>query len=139
MKKENFKYLYSFKYNNKEYIYLISKNYPFYFLEYNSTTNNFYYPDINIFKELYRKFYSNDTLLSFDIKSNLKKIKETLCNMNIEITPMIRTTSGLLSIILALSMCGCNEINSDNQSNNESIESIERQDKSEEIYNYFKN
>mgnify|MGYP003291274079 CR=1 FL=1 len=40
MKKESFKYLYSFKYNNKEYIYLISKNCPFYFLEYNYTTNN---------------------------------------------------------------------------------------------------
>ena len=47
MNKEKFKYLYSFKYNNKEYIYLISKNYPFYFLEYNLFKDNFDYPDIN--------------------------------------------------------------------------------------------
>ena len=37
MKKEKFKYLYSFRYNDKQYIYLVSKNYPFYFLEYNSS------------------------------------------------------------------------------------------------------
>lgn len=138
MKKESFKYLYSFKYNNKEYIYLISKNYPFYFLEYNSATNNFDYPDINIFKELYSKFYSNDTLLSFDIKSDLKKIKETLCNINFDIAPLIRTTSGLLSIVLVLSMCGCNQINNNNINNTESVAIVETQDKSQEIYNYFK-
>ena len=55
MNKEKFKYLYSFKYNNKEYIYLISKNYPFYFLEYNSNTDNFNYPDIDTFKEIISK------------------------------------------------------------------------------------
>lgn len=138
MKKENFKYLYSFKYNNKDYIYLISKNYPFYFLEYSYTKNNFDYPDINTFKELYSKFYSNDTLLSFDIKSNLKRIKETLHNINIDITPLIRTTSGLLSITLVLSMCGCNQINNNNTSNTENVAIAEIQDKSQEIYNYFK-
>lgn len=138
MKKESFKYLYSFKYKNKDYIYLISKNYPFYFLEYNSTKNNFDYPDINTFKELYSKFYSNDTLLSFDIKGDLKKIKETLCNINIDITPLIRTTSGFLSIVLVLSMCGCNQTNNNNTSNTESVAIVETQDKSQEIYNYFK-
>ena len=135
MKKESFKYLYSFKYNNKEYIYLISKNYPFYFLEYNSVTNNFDYPNIDTFKQLYSKFYSSDNTLYF----NIKKIKETLHNKNINITPLIRTTSGLLSIALALSMCGCtqtNEIN--NTSNIESSVIVKTQDKSQEIYNYFK-
>ena len=139
MKKENFKYLYSFKYNNKEYIYLISKNYPFYFLEYNSATNNFDYPDVDTFKELYSKFYSNDNTLYFNIVNDLKKIKKTLFNINIDIIPLIRTTSGLLSIALVLSMCGCvqtNDIN--NTSNIESPSNVEVQDKNQEIYNYFK-
>ena len=71
MKKEKFKYLYSFKYNNKEYIFLISKNYPFYFLEYCKETDSFDYPDIDTFKELYNKFYSNDHILSFDLKEEI--------------------------------------------------------------------
>ena len=69
--KETFEYLYSFKYNNKDYIYLISKNHPFYFMEYNSSTNKLEYPDINTFQELYTKFYSNENIVSFDIKSEL--------------------------------------------------------------------
>ena len=139
MKRENFKYLYSFKYNNKEYIYLISKNYPFYFLEYNSDTNNFDYPDIDTFKELYSKFYSNDNILYFNIINDLKRIKKTLLNINIDITPLIRTTSGLLSLVLVLSMCGCTQTNDiNNTSNIENLEVIEVQDKNQEIYNYFK-
>ncbi len=139
MKKERFKYLYSFKYNNKEYIYLTSKNYPFYFLEYNSNTNNFDYPDINTFKELYSKFYSNETILSFDIKEDLRKIKEKLSNINIDITPLIRTTSGLLSIVLVLSMCGCKQTDDLNTTNNtESSAIVQVQDKYQEIYDYFK-
>ena len=139
MKKERFKYLYSFKYNNKDYIYLTSKNYPFYFLEYNSATNNFDYPDIDTFKELYSKFYSNETVLSFDIKEDLKRIKEKLSNINIDITPLIRTTSGLLSIVLVLSMCGCQQTDDLNTTNNtESSAIVEIQDKYQEIYDYFK-
>ena len=45
MKKENFRYLYSFKYKNKEYVYLTSKNCPFYFVEYDSRINSFNYQD----------------------------------------------------------------------------------------------
>lgn len=135
MKKEIFRYLYSFKYHDKEYVYLISKNYPLYFLEYNFITNSFDYPDINTFKELYSKFYSNDNLLFFDIKKSLKKLKETIYNIDIDIIPLIRTTSGFISIVLALTMCGCTQINN----NNEKISIVNEQDKSEEIYNYFKN
>lgn len=139
MKKERFKYLYSFKYNNKDYIYLTSKNYPFYFLEYNCATNNFDYPDIDTFKELYSKFHSNETVLSFDIKEDLKKVKEKLSNINIDITPLIRTTSGLLSIVLVLSMCGCQQTDDLNTTNNtESSAIVEIQDKYQEIYDYFK-
>ena len=68
MKKESFKYLYSFKYHNKDYIYLISKNYPFYFLEYNYLSDSFAYPDINTFKELYNKFYNDNNYLLYDKK-----------------------------------------------------------------------
>jgi len=140
MKKENFKYLYSFKYNDKEYIYLISKNYPFYFLEYNSISDNFDYPDIDTFKQLYSKFYSNGNMLYFNIKKDLKKIKEALLNKTINITPLIRTASGLISIALALSMCGCTQTNDiNNTSNIESSAIVETQGKSQEIYNYFKN
>ena len=137
MKKENFKYLYSFKYNNKEYIYLISKNYPFYFLEYDSSLKKFDYPDINTFKTLYNRFYSNDNKECFDLIPNLKKIKKKLYNQNINIVPLIRTTSGLLLIVLVLSMCGCTQI--DNINNIESSSIVEIQDKNQEIYNYFKN
>ena len=139
MKKESFKYLYSFKYNNKEYIYLISKNYPFYFLEYNAVTNNFKYPDIDIFKELYDKFYSNNNILCFNMMNDLKKIKRALFNTNINIAPLIRTASGLVSIAVALSMCGCNQIeDKNNVSKTESTVIVETQDKNQEIYNYFK-
>ena len=46
MSKEHFKYLYSFKYKDKNYIYLTSKNYPFYFIEYNKEADNFDFPNI---------------------------------------------------------------------------------------------
>ena len=139
MKKEKFRYLYSFKYNNKEYIYLISKNYPFYFLEYNSNTNKFDYPDINTFKELYNKFYSNDKLLCFNT-FNLNKIKNALCNININTTPLIKTTNGLLTIVLVLTLCGCVQTNViDNTSNSTNSEISEVQNKNQELYNYFKN
>lgn len=72
MNNETLKYLYSFKYNNKEYIYLVSKNYPFYFLEYEQTTKTFEYPDLETFKDLHNKFYSNDKSLALDMKSELK-------------------------------------------------------------------
>lgn len=140
MKKENFKYLYSFKYDNKEYVYLISKNYPFYFLKYNSATNNFDYPDIDVFKELYSKFYSNGNTLYFNIIDDLSKIKKALLSVNIDIQPLIRTTSGLLSIVLVLSMCGCAQTDDiiNKPSNVESSATVEVQDKKQEIYNYFK-
>ena len=139
MKKEKFKYLYSFKYNNKDYIYLISKNFPFYFLEYHSDTNKYDYPDIDTFKELYNKFYSNNGKLHFNIKNDLVKIKKALLNINIDITPLIKTTSGLLSLALVLSMCGCMQTGDINSTNNDTnIENIETQDKKQEIYNYFK-
>ena len=79
MKKELFKYLYSFNYYNKEYIYLFSKNYPFYFLEYNEITLAFDYPDINTFKDIYNLFYSNEQTLTFDLKSELKRIISVYC------------------------------------------------------------
>ena len=82
MTKEKFKYLYSFKYDNKDYIYLFSRNYPFYFLEYNFNTNNFEYPDIDTFKDLYNKFYSNDKLY---FKYDLKKIKQVLLDLNFDV------------------------------------------------------
>lgn len=139
MKKEKFKYLYSFKYNNKDYIYLVARNYPFYFLEYDSKKNNFDYPDINTFTELYRKFYSNNGI-NFSVKDELKRIRETLYNINFDITPLVRTTSGLLSVIIALSFTGCKQTDGMNDVNStEPTSIVEMQDKSNEIYNYFKN
>lgn len=140
MKKEIFKYLYSFKYNNREYIYLISKNYPFYILEYNLTTKNFEYPEFTTFKELYTKFYSLDNIFSFDIKEKLKQIKETLKDINIEATPFIRTASGLISLAIALSMCGCQQVDNSTSSigSTESSSLVAKKDPKEDIYNYFK-
>lgn len=139
MKQESFKYLYSFNYNNKSYIYLISKNCPFYFLEYNQSIKGFDYPDINTFKELHSKFYSNVHIASFDMKSELRKLKEKICNMNIEITPLVRTTSGLLSLAMVLSMCACSQTSDINDTQNSETSSlVETQDKNQEIYNYFK-
>lgn len=139
MKKEIFKYLYSFNYNNKEYIYLYSKNHPFYFLEYNKTTLAFDYPDINTFKDLHNKFYFEARILTFDLKGELKRLKEKICKMEIEATPFIRTTSGLISIALALSMCGCTQTEEFNNSTTTEPSSIvQTHDKDQEIYNYFK-
>ena len=67
MKKEEFNYLYSFKYKGKDYVFLTSKNYPFYFLEYNFKTKNFDYPDIETFKDLFNKFHSTNNILAFNL------------------------------------------------------------------------
>ena len=139
MRKEQFNYLYSFKYKNKDYIYLISKNYPFYFVEYNHTTNNFDYPSIGVFKELYHKFNSNQSRLLFDLNKELKRIKATLSNITIELPPFVRTTSGLLSIVMVLSMCGCTETTDINSTTaSESTTLVETKNKEQEIYDYFK-
>ena len=136
MKKEKFKYLYSFKYKNKEYIYLISKNYPFYFLEYNTDKNIFDFPDISTFKNIYNKFYLNNNLLSFNYSNNFKKIKSKLLNKEFNITPLIKTTSGFISLVLALTLCGCTQTN--NVENNKPTNASQTQNKEQEIYNYFK-
>lgn len=136
MKKEIFKYLYSFKYKNKEYIYLISKNYPFYFLEYDADKNIFEFPDINTFKNVYNKFYSNNNLLAYNYSNNLKEIKTKLLNKEFNITPLIKTVSGFLSLTLALSLCGCTQTK--DIENNIPTTIVETQDKEQEIYNYFK-
>lgn len=138
--KENFKYLYSFKYKDKEYIHLTSKNCPFYFLEYNSKTKNFDYPDIDTFKELYNKFYSNDQLLQFNIIDKIKQIKAKLHNRTFDMTPLVRTTSGLVSLAIALSMCGCTQVDKKpTGSTTEPTSIVETQDSdAKEIYEYFK-
>lgn len=138
MKKEKFKYLYSFKYKNKKYIYLVSKNCPFYFLEYIPEKNNFDYPNIETFKELYNKFYSDNNVLSFDLKFELLKLKEKLTSMTIELPPFIRTASGLISIAMVLSMCGCSQTNEMLEITEPTSSIVETQDKSKEIYEYFK-
>lgn len=136
MKKEKFKYLYSFKYKNKEYIYLISKNYPFYFLEYNTDKNRFDFPDINTFKNIYNKFYLNNNLLAFNYSSNLKELRNKLLNKEFNIMSLIKTTSGFISLVLALSLCGCTQTKE--IENNVSTTIVETQNKEQEIYNYFK-
>ena len=138
MKKENFEYLYSFKYKEKDYIYLTNKNYPFYFLGYNHQTKTFDYPDFNTFKELYRKFSFSNKPLSYDVKNELKKIKEKLKEIHIELPPLVRTTSGLLALAIALSMCGCSQINNENETTIESSSIVSTSDKNKDIYNYFK-
>ena len=143
MKKINFKYLYSLKYDDKDCIYLTSKEYPFYFLEYDIYSESFDFPDINTFSSLYNKFYSNDKLLFSDKVSNLKKIKQLLYNLDINIVPLIRTTSGLLSLATVLSMCGCHQveyvdnISSDNDTSVVDVLEDEKSSKEEDIYNYF--
>ena len=137
MKKENFRYLYSFKYKNKEYVYLTSKNCPFYFVEYDSRINSFNYPDIKTFKELYNKFYSNENIQCFDLLENFKKLKKRIFDINFEITPLIRTTTGLVSIAIALSMCGCTQTKDINVES-EPTSIVQEQDKDQEISEYFK-
>lgn len=110
MKKEDFNYLYSFKYKGKDYIYLTSENCPFYFLEYDFSTKKFDYPDIDIFKELYKKFYLSDDILAFDKDNKLKKIIKSLSEIKISIKPLVKTASGLIALTIALSMCGCAQV-----------------------------
>lgn len=139
MNKELFNYLYSFKYKEKEYIYLINKQYPFYFLEYNPSTNNFEYPDIDTYKDLYNKFYSNEQLLPFNMIEEIKTLKTRLHNKSFNLVPLIRTTSGLLTLVMALSLCGCKQTNKVNQTpNTESSSIVATQDVDQEIKNYFK-
>ena len=137
MSKEHFKYLYSFKYKDKNYIYLTSKNYPFYFIEYNKEADNFDFPNIEIFKELYNKFYSNENILSFDLKVNFQKIKERLSNKDFYLTPLVRTTSGLVSLSLALTMCGCQKTE-ENHPTGETSTIVSEQNEYQELYDYFK-
>lgn len=139
MKQENFKYLYSFKYNNKEYIYLASKNYPFYFLEYNSSTKNFDHPDIETFKELHNKFYSNNELLEFNIIDEIKIVKSKLHNRVFTMTPLVKTTSGLVALAIALSLCGCTQTADRVETPTESTAIVETQDEdAKAIKEYFK-
>lgn len=137
MSKEHFKYLYSFKYKDKNYIYLTSKNYPFYFIEYNKETDSFDFPNIEIFKELYIKFYSNENILSFDLKVNFQKIKERLSNKDFYLTPLVRTTSGLVSLALVLTMCGCQKTE-ENHPTEETSTIVSEQNEYQELYDYFK-
>lgn len=139
MSKEHFKYLYSFKYNNKDYIYLISKNYPLYFLEYNTKTNEIEYPDIDTFKEIYTLFDLGNQKLQFNIIEELKKIKSKLFNKSFNVTPMVKTTSGLVSIAIALSLCGCQQTPPLTSSPvTEPPAVVETTPKDKEIYDYFK-
>ena len=139
MKKEPFKYLYSFKYKGKEYIYLVSKNYPFYFIEYDSSKNNFDHPDIDTFKELYNKFYSNEHILEFNLREDLKQLKEKLHNKTLNLKPLVKTTSGLIALSLVLTMCGCTQTGKLPESTKESasIETTLDED-AKEIQEYFK-
>lgn len=137
--KESFEYLYSFVYKNKNYIYLVSKDYPFYFMEYNESTNKFDYPDIDTFKELFNKFYSNDNKLSFDIRKELVKIKQRLSKHSLDVTPLVKTTSGLVALSLIISLCGCTQTKEiEKPINTESTEIVETYDKESEIREYFK-
>lgn len=139
MKKEIFHYLYSFKYKDKEYIYLSSSKYPFYFLEYNKITNSFDYPDYQTFQELFNKYYFDKCLIAYEEKSPLNKLKEKLYNLKFEINPLIRTTSGLLSLIMVISMCSCNQAkNTPDNNNTESSMVAELPSEIDEIMTYFK-
>ena len=138
MSKEKFKYLYSFKYKDRNYIYLISKNYPFYFVEYNKETDSLDFPNIEVFKELYTKFYSNENKLSFDLKVNFEKIKERLSDKDFYLTPLVRTTSTLVSLALALTMCGCQKTEEIPQSSDTPSSIVAEQDEYQELYEYFK-
>ena len=72
-------------------------------------------------------------------KETMKKIKEKLAAISINITPLVRTTSGLLSLVIALSMCGCRQTdNSNNMSTIQSSSVVEEVDGIKKIYDYFK-
>ena len=134
MRKESFQYLYSFRYQNHDYIYLFSKNYPFYFLEYRDSTHGFYYPDFGTFKELFFKFYSQDSCLRYQHK----KLHKAISNLRFNISPFVKATSGLLSLALALSICGCHQTeNTHSNSEDTSISITTDYDKEQEIKQYF--
>ena len=137
MKKETFNYLYSFKYHNTDYVYLISKNYPFYFLEYDYTNDSFSYPDLDTFKELYYKFCKDNEQLFFDVKSSVRRIKKIICEKNITFTPLVKAASGLISLGIALSMCGCIQTSYPEKHNQESSLVSELSIKEQGIHNYF--
>lgn len=138
MKKESFHYLYSFRYKNSDYIYLFSKNYPFYFLKYNDSTKGFYYPDLDTFKDLYSIFYSHDSYLCY-IQNPYKIIHKAISNLSINVHPFVRATSGLLSLALVLSMCGCHQTeNTQPTTTDTSISIASGVDKELEILQYFK-
>ena len=137
MKKEDFEYLYSFRYKNKDYVYLTSKSYPFYFLEYNHSTKKFEYPNIEDFTELYKKFYSYDGVLSFDKDNISKKLRGLLSEIKMNIKPLVKTTTGLIALSVALSMCGCMQVpKTDNIQEPTAI--VESQSpRGDEIHKYF--
>ncbi len=142
MSKISFQYLYSFKYHDKEYIFLTAKNYPFYFLGYDNINDSFIYPEFDIFKELYSKFYLPNHIVLFN-KKELKQLHQILFEKNISIVPLIKTTSGLISLAMALSMCGCQktdnipDISSSDSSIVESSLTEESRDKEQQIKEYF--
>ena len=139
MKKEEFNYLYSFKYKGKDYVFLTSKNYPFYFLEYNFKTKNFDYPDIETFKDLFNKFHSTNNILAFNKEEGFKKLRGALSKAKLKIKPLVKaSTGGLLALSLALSMCGCIQIpRHGDPSQTTSIVSMEESTRQNEIQDYF--
>lgn len=138
MNKEIFNYLYSFKYKNNNYIFITSKNYPFYFLEYDLNKNTFSYPKIEIFKDLFEKYNSNEIKLFNDIKTKLTVIKEKLKETKFTINPLVKTTSGLLSVAVVLSMCGCTQTKRNKETAISPTTTFEQQSSNSDIYNYFK-
>lgn len=135
MKKENFECLYTFKYKNNEFAYLYAKNHPFYFLEYDKEKNTFFYPKIEMFIDLYSKFYSKDNIWLFEKNHTFLNYNSKIKNIRFKIIPLIRATSGLISISVALSMCGCKQ--TDNLNTKEETTAITTYDNSQSIYSYF--
>lgn len=139
MNKEEFNYLYSFKYNEKDYIFLTSKNYPFYFLEYDFNRKKFKYPDIETFKYLFKRFNSNENILPFNKEDGTRKLRETLSKVKIKIKPLVRTAAGgLLTLTIALSMCGCMQIPKNNDSTPPTtVVEMSESSRQNEIHDYF--
>lgn len=107
MDKVSFKYLYSFTYNKKTFLYLTSLKYPFYILEYNRESKKCAFPDAQDFFEIYELFQNNNGKLCFSAREIVTLAKEKIQNIKLDFAPKVRTVSGLLALSLALFLCGC--------------------------------
>ena len=107
MKKRNFKYLYSFKYKDKNYAYFFNNNYPFYILEIDIKTKKLSYPEYDDFVELFNIYNKNSNISFYIDKHTILNTNKGLMNKTFSFIPKIKYMGATILLSAALLLNGC--------------------------------